>query len=333
VSGTFVTGGTGFVGGALLQRLALEPDLGPVKALTRTRTGGELVAATGAEPVIGDLADTDLLQAAMSGCDRAFHVAGLNAMCLRDPSPLFTANVTGAVNVVEAAAAAGVSRVVLTSSAAAIGEAEGTTGTEGSPHRGFYLSNYERSKHEGELAAFAAAEHAGIELVAVNPSSVQGPGRAGGSTRILIGYLKGSLRAIVDTRLSIVDIADCTEGHLAAMRRGAPGERYLISGATVTVTEALALLADITGVRRRVVTLPRWAALGAGSAASFVAQVRGKETPMCKEMVRTLLHGHAYDGSRAQRELGVEYLPLPSTLRRTVEWLAEFGFIGPIEAS
>jgi dihydroflavonol-4-reductase len=327
VSGTFVTGGTGFVGGAVLQRLMLEPDLHPVKALSRTRTGGELVAATGAEPVIGDLSDTDLLQAAMSGCEQVFHVAGLNAMCLADPSPLFEANVTGAVNVVEAAAAAGARRIVLTSSAASIGEAEGSIGSEDSPHRGFYLSNYERSKHEGEMAAFAAAARSGIELVAVNPSSVQGPGRAGGSTRILTGYLNGKLRAIVDTRLSIVDIADCTDGHLAAMRLGSPGERYILSGATVTVAAALDLLAEITGVRRRVIRLPRSAAVAAGGAASLVAQVRGKESPMCKEMVRTLLHGHAYDGSRAERELGITYLPLEATLRRSVDWLAEYGFI------
>jgi dihydroflavonol-4-reductase len=327
VSGTFVTGGTGFLGGAILDRLRREPDLGPVKALARTRTGGELLAAAGAEPVIGSIDDPAALRAGMEACDRVFHVAGLNAMCLRDPTPLFETNVTGSVNVVEAAAAAGVSRVVYTSSAATIGEEQGTVGSETSPHRGSYLSAYERSKHEGEVAAFAAAEAAGVEVVSVNPSSVQGPGRAGGSTKILIGYLNGKLRATVDTRLSIVDIADCTEGHLAALAKGKAGERYILSGATATVDEALALLAEITGVRRRVVRLPRWAAMGAGRMASVAAQVRRTESPMCRDMVRTLLHGHRYDGSRAERELGISYLPLAATLSRTVDWLADFGFV------
>jgi len=327
VSGTFVTGGTGFLGGAILARLALEPDLGPVKALARTRTGGELLIAAGADPVIGDISDGSSLRRAMEGCDQVFHVAGLNAMCLRDPSPLFKANVTGSVNVVEAAAAAGVKRLVYTSSAAAIGEAAGTIGSETSPHRGSYLSSYERSKHEGELAAFAAAEGSGVEVVAVNPSSVQGPGRAGGSTKILIGYLNGKLRAMVDTRLSIVDIADCTDGHMAALKHGVAGERYILSGATATVSEALDILSEITGVRRRVVTLPGWAAMAGGRAASGVARLRRTESPMCRDMVRTLLHGHHYDGSRAERELGITYLPLASTLRRTVDWLSEFGFI------
>ncbi len=327
MSGTFVTGGTGFLGGAILSRLQLEPDLGPVRALTRTRTGGELLIAAGADPVMGDLSDIAVLREAMEGCDQVFHLAGLNAMCLRDPSPLFQANVTGSVNVVEAAAAAGVKRVVHTSSAAAIGEAEGTVGSETSPHRGSYLSSYERSKHEGEIAVFAAAESSGVEVVSVNPSSVQGPGRAGGSTKILIGYLNGNLRAMVDTRLSIIDIADCTEGHMAALHKGRPGERYILSGATATVTEALDILSEITGVRRKVISLPGWAAMAAGRAASGVARLRKSESPMCKDMVRTLLHGHRYDGSRAERELGITYLPLTTTLRRTVEWLWEFGFI------
>ena len=71
--------------------------------------------------------------------------------------------------------------------------------------------------------------------ISVNPSSVQGPGRAGGTGKILIAYLNGRLRAFVDTDISLVDIRDCTEGHLLAAERGRPGERYVLSGATLTV--------------------------------------------------------------------------------------------------
>ena len=137
---------------------------------------------------------------------------------------------------------------MLTSSAAALGEAHGTVGSEDSPHRGSYLSVYERTKHEGEVAAFAAARSAGVELVAVNPSSVQGPGRAGGTGRILIAYLNGRLRAFVDTTISLVDIADCIEAHVLAAERGTPGERYVISGATISAREALEIVAGISGV-------------------------------------------------------------------------------------
>ena len=131
----------------------------------------------GARVVRGDTLDEEALASGMSGCELVYHVAGVNTLCPSDPAHLFHVNVRGAETAVRAAARAGVTRVVLTSSAAALGEAEGSVGSESSPHRGSYLSVYERSKHEGELAAFTAARQAGIELVSINPSSVQGPGR------------------------------------------------------------------------------------------------------------------------------------------------------------
>ncbi len=121
-------------------------------------------------------------------------------------------------------------RVVHTSSAATIGEAPGVVGREDTPHRGWYLSNYERSKTEGEHAAFAAGREPGVEVVCVNPSSVQGPGRAGGTARFLLAFLDGRLKAFVQTHVSLVDIADCAEGHVLAAQRGVAGERYLLNG-------------------------------------------------------------------------------------------------------
>ena len=129
-------------------------------------------------------------------------------------------------------------------------------GNEHSVHRGTYLSVYERSKHEGEIAAFAAARRAGVELVSINPSSVQGPGRAGGTGRIMIAYLNGRLRAFVDTPISIVDIADCVEGHVLGAERGVPGERYVLNGVTMTSREALEIVSELSGVRHSVRFLP-----------------------------------------------------------------------------
>ena len=158
------------------------------------------MSARGAEVTRGDLLDEDALAAGMRGCEIVFHVGGVNTLCPEDPAELFHANVRGAEIGVRAAARAGVRRVVLTSSAAALGEEKGTVGNEDSPHRGWYLSDYERSKHEGEQAALAAGRREGIEVVAVNPASVQGPGRAGGTGKIMIAYLNGRLRAFVDTQ-------------------------------------------------------------------------------------------------------------------------------------
>jgi len=321
-----VTGGTGFIGLAIVERLLGEG--GRVRALARSEPSTEALAALGAETARGDVLDPGALLSAMRGCSLVYHAAGANAFCLRDPSPLYEVNVQGSVNVVRAAAAAEVERVVYTSSAATLGERKGTVGSEESPHRGSFLSDYERSKFQAERAVLAAAEETGIQLVCVNPASVQGPGRATGSTELLLDYLNGKLRAVVDTTLSLIDIADCTTGHLLAAARGQPGERYVLSGATLTVREGLALLSRLSGVEQPVRSLPPWLAMTVATVVQTVARVRRKPPIVCRELARTLTHGHAYDGSKATRELGLRYTPIEETLRRTIDWWVEQGLIG-----
>lgn len=325
MSRSFLTGGSGFVGGALLDRLVA--DGSSVTALARSQDAAGKLRDRGAEVTMGDTLDEDALVAGMRGCDLVYHVAGINTLCPTDPVALFHVNVRGAEAVVRAAARAGVGRVVLTSSAAALGEEEGTIGSEDSPHRGWFLSTYERSKHDGEAAAFAAARHAGVELVAVNPSSVQGPGRTGGTGKIMIAYLNGRLKAFLDTQLSLVDVADCVEGHLLAAERGEPGRRYVLNGGTLRSTEALEVVSAMTGITEPVRVLPRPVAMSVATLAEGGFRVAGRKPPICREMVRTMLHGHHYDGSRAQRELGLSYRPLRETFSRTISWALDAGLV------
>jgi len=326
VSGSIlITGGSGFVGRAVLDRLVARGRT--VRALTRSDESAATLAAAGAEPLRGDLSDPASLERAMAGCEVVYHVAGLNGFCLPDPSALTVANVEGTRAAVRAAGAAGVRRVVYTSSAATIGEARGAVATEGSPHRGTFLSHYERSKFDAERVAFATAAETGVELVSVNPSSVQGPGRTRGTAKILIDALNGRLKLIVDSRMSLVDVGDCAEGHLLAEERGVAGERYLLSGVTLTVTEALALLGRISGREERPRRLPPPVAMAMATGAELLGRARGRRPSVCREMVRTILHGHAYDGSRAARELGLLYTPIDEALRRTVEWYVSEGLV------
>jgi dihydroflavonol-4-reductase len=321
----FLTGGSGLIGGALLNRLVERGDT--VVALARSDEAAAAVRDRGAEPARGDVLDEDALAAGMEGCALVFHAAGMNTLCPDDPAELFHVNVRGPETVARAAARAGVPRVLFTSSAAAVGEEKGATGSEDTPFRGRYLSGYERSKREGELAAFASARRAGVELVAVNPSSVQGPGRTGGTGRILIAYLNGRLRAFVDTRISIVDIRDCIEGHLLAAERGTPGRRYLLNSAALTSREALDIVSSMTGVSDRVTFLPAPVATAAAAVAEQGFRIAGRTPPVCREMVRTMLHGHRYDGSRAARELGLAYTPVRDTFARTIEWALAHGLV------
>jgi dihydroflavonol-4-reductase len=135
------------------------------------------------------------------------------------------------------------------------------------------------------------------------------------------------LPLVVETFLSIVDVDDCTKGHLAAETRGRAGERYLLSGASLTTTRAIALVQAVVGRPRHVVRVPRAVAPAAGAAAGWAARLMRRDLPFCMELVRTLLHGHRYDGSKATRELGLTYRPIEETVARTLAWYAERGLI------
>ena len=113
----------------------------------------------------------------------------------------------------------------------------------------------------------------------------------------------------VDTHVSLVDIADCTEGHLLAAERGVPGERYVLSGATLTVRRRSSSLERLTGVNEPVRALPPAVATPPASRRDGGPAAPASTRRVCRELVRTLLHGHAYDGSRAARELGLSYTP------------------------
>ena len=325
MSRVFVTGGSGVIGGALVARLVERGD--EVLALARSDAAVAAVQKRGARPVRGDALDPEALARGMDGCALAFHVAGVNALCVKDPQAMRRVNVDCAVLAVRAAKRAGVPRLVHTSSAATVGEAPGAIGNEDTTHRGWFLSTYEQTKTEGERDALAAAAEIGQDVVSVNPSSVQGPGRASGTGRILLAFLDGRLRVFVQTYVSMVDIGDCIEGHLLAAERGQPGERYLLNGMTLTISEALALAADVAGVERSPRLVPRAVATVAAGAVEGAFRLARRSPPVCREMVRTLLHGHRYDASRAERELGLSYTPPRETVRRTVEWARAEGLL------
>ena len=322
----FVTGGTGVIGRALVARLVERGD--DVVGLARSDEAEVTLREAGCcEVARGEVYDVDAMAAGMAGCAVAFNLAGVNTLCVSDPEPMRRANVDGAVAAVRAAKRARLPRLVHTSSAATIGEEPGSIGTEWSPHRGWYLSTYEQTKTEGERAALVAAREEEQDVVYVNPSSVQGPGRASGTGRFLLMALDGRLPVFVNTDISLVDIGDCVEGHLLAAERGAAAERYLLSGIRLTVAEALALAADVAGVECHPRIVPRAVATTAGTAVEYAFKLRGRKPPVCREMVRTLLHGHRYDGSRAERELGLSYSDPRDTVRRTVEWARAEGLL------
>ena len=315
----FVTGGGGFIGGQLARALVARGD--DVIALARTDGAARTLRELGATVVRGDVLDPRALQAAMEGAELVHHVAGLNSHCPKDPARLWQVNVLGPQTVVQAAAARRIKRVVFTSSSASLGEPQGTIGDESTAHRGSFLSLYEQSKYEGERAALLAAEVTGTDVVALNPTSVQVPPRRGGTGAIIIAYLNRRLRVFVATEVSIVDVGDVVAAHLRAETEGRPGARYVLSTPAITSRAAIDLVAELSNVRYPVAFVsPRTARRLTGALDAGFRVAGRSPSPVCPARVETILHGHRYDGSLAERELGVRYTPVRETLRRTIEW-------------
>ncbi|MGH8947886.1 MAG: NAD-dependent epimerase/dehydratase family protein [Acidimicrobiia bacterium] len=318
-----VTGGSGVVGRALVHHLVGEGH--EVSALARTPASAAALIALGASPIEGDVVDPPGLRPLVEGKEWVFHVAGNNEMCSRDPDQMDLVNIQGTRNVMEACRSGGVGRMIHTSSAAVIGESQGTLGTEDTRHRGSYLSRYERSKHLSEQLLF---EEAGdLDVVAVNPSSVQGPGRATGTGKLILDLLNGRLSFLVETKVSIVDIADCARGHLLAAERGFAGKRYILNGSSTSISKLVDLFIEVTGRDLVPRFLPGWVVSLGATPIELAAWVTKRRAPICREMVRVLRAGHTYDGSRATRELGLDYTPLETTISRTVDWFREEGLL------
>ena len=319
---TLITGATGFVGGLLAARLVAEGR--PVRALVRSLGDRERLPDPRVELAIGNLDDEDSLVRAADGCEVVYHVAGLNTMCPLDPKLLYEVNVEGTRRMLDAARAAGARRLVLTSSAGVLGGDGGAPVDEDAPPPAHLPSEYARSKLAAERLALAFD---GIEVVAVSPSSVQGPGRRSGTAKLLLDFLNGKLPVSVPSTFGLCYTDDCAAGHLLAAAAGRPGRRYVLNSATVTTAQAFGLVAELVGLPRGPRELPPPLAMAMAAAVEAVARARGRQPSLCREAARTMLHPHRYDGSRAERELGVSYTPLRTALERTVRWYAAAGLL------
>lgn len=318
-----VTGGSGVVGSAVVRHLV---DAGhEVRALARSPFARETLDGLGAETVNGNVLDAASLRTLASGAEIVYHVAGVNQLCAADPDLMWRVNVEGTRAIMTACRSEGVRRLVHTSSAVTIGEVGGAVATEETPHRGFFLSGYERSKHEAERVVLSEAD--GLDVVSVNPSSVQGPGRSTGTGRILLAAANGNLPFAFETTFSLVDIDDCARGHILAAEKGVSGKRYLLSGATLTMHQAMRLVSEETGRHIAPWFVTPEAVKGVAAVIEVAFSLLRRHPLFCREAARVMLHGHRYDGSRATRELGLEYTPVAETIRRALAWFADEGLL------
>jgi dihydroflavonol-4-reductase len=316
---TLVTGATGFVGSHLARALAERGD--ELRILARRSSSLDQLEGLEFERVTGDITDRRAVRRAVAGTERVFHAAGRTSLRERDRAAVWEANARGARIVFEEALAAGVERVVHTSTVGAIGVAapNGAIDENATFNAGHLGIAYANSKHEAELEALRAVAR-GLPVVIVNPSFAFGPDAPRGTSMDLVRrFLLRRIPAYVDGALNIVDVRDVATGHLLADREGKVGERYILSGRNFTLDRLFADLARISGVDPPPVKLPGKAMLGlVGVSARAHLPVPGEP-----QEVRSAMHWWTYRNTRARQELGFSPRPHEETLSDAVRWQAE----------
>jgi dihydroflavonol-4-reductase len=323
-----VTGANGFLGAAVVRALLAANKR--VRAFVRAGSDRRNLLGLNVEIAIGDLTDRDSLRAAVAGCAAVFHVAADYRLWVADAAPMYRANVDGSVNVLEAAAAGGVARMVYTSSVAVLGtNKDRTPADENTPVSITDLvGHYKRSKFLAEQAVRARAAEIEFPLVTVNPSTPIGPGdlKPTPTGRILLDAAAGRMPAFVDTGLNLVHVDDVAHGHLLALERGAPGERYILGGEDFTLQRILEIVAAHVGGRASTIRLPHWSVYPLAVAAEGVALITKREPRVTLDGVR-MAKKHMYFSSRkAERELGYRWRDPRLGVAAALDWFKQHGY-------
>ncbi len=316
-----VTGATGLVGGRIAQLLTGAGHR--VRVLARPSSNTSHLDAGLVEVARCDITDPEAVRRAAEGCRHVYHAAGLVSPFIRDRSEYDRVNVAGTRNVLEAAASCGVERVLHVSSVATLGAKPGMVADEATRPAGAFARGYADSKYRSEQLVREYAASRG-DAVIVNPCIVFGP-RDRQFVRLIRAFLRGRVPVVAfpDRRMSLVYVDDAARGAMLALGHGARGERYVLSGATVTIREFFERLAAASGRRPPRLTVPGWLVASAATAAWAVFPLFRRRPPTS---LRGVWRGGAtFDGSRAERELGLAYTPLDAGLEATVRWLRATG--------
>jgi dihydroflavonol-4-reductase len=328
-----VTGATGFLGAHVARALAERGD--EVKVTYRNPDRLKALNGFDYRRAKADVLDYSALRRAVRGSEVLFHTVGFVGST---PAELvWRINAHAPMLAVEAAAAEGLKRVVLTSTISAIGlPSNGKPADERTEYPEDWLGlAYPDSKHEGERAAIEAGERHGIEVVVVNPAYIFGvpvdrsqPGET--STRTIGNYLRGRLPGVIASSMNFVDVEDAADGHLRAADRGKPGQRYILGGRNMTWPALIDRVAELSDVHFPVLVMP--------TEISRLARIReafGIPGPMSVEGYELMAKDWRFSSKKAKRELGYEPRPIDDTLRATIDWyqeLIESGAFGDDES-
>jgi dihydroflavonol-4-reductase len=326
-----VTGASGFIGSAVTRQLAAREQ--EVIALVEPGADTTNLEGLDVKQVVGDLRSRESVESAVSGCRVVFHVAALYRFWARDPEAFYAINVEGTRNVLGSAAAAGVERLVYTSTVGTLG-LEHVSGSASADEHSFpdvrhLYGSYKRSKYVAEHEVLRAIAE-GLPASLVLPTFPVGPGdRAPTPTgKLVLDFLKGRMPAYVDTVLNVAHVDDVAAGQVLALEHGRTGRSYILGGENLTLQQLLAELAVITGLPAPHGKVPKSLALAVAAVSELVeGRLLRRHPSVPLEAARMSTSQMSFDISRARQELGYAPRPAVQALEASARWFAGTGMV------
>ena len=323
-----VTGVSGFVGSAVARALAARGTR--VRGLIRESSPRANLTDFPGELVEGDLRDAEAVARAMVGVRHLFHVAADYRLWAPDPEEIVRNNAATTRIVMEAALAAGVERVVYTSSVATLKPRDGGPADESraaAPDQ--VVGAYKRSKVVAERLVEDMVAERGLPAVIVQPSTPIGPRdvRPTPTGRIIVEAANGRMPAFVDSGLNLVHVDDVASGHLLAFDRGRVGARYILGGQDVMLGDMLAEIAAIVGRKAPTIRIPRAPLFPLAWVNEQVARVTGGDPFLNMDSLRMAKHRMFFTSARAEAELGYRARPHREALADAIAWFRGAGMV------
>lgn len=324
-----VTGGLGFIGQYVVQALLERGESVRVLDLAQPEHPIE-----GVKYIQGSITDAGLVEAVMQGVDWVFHLAANAGLWSPRKQAFLTVNQTGTRNIMTAALAAGVQRVVHTSTESILKtdrKPSGTEETDESVQLTFddMVGAYCQGKFLAEQEALAAADR-GLPVVVVNPTIPIGPGdrRLTPPSRMILGFLNGDYPAFLNSTLNVVDARDVAMGHLLAAEKGRVGDRYLLGNTNLQLQELLHLLEALTGLSMPKRQVPYWLAFTVSLVQEAIADYITHRPPAAPLTgVRLAGSPMCFSHEKARRELGFTGRPVRQSLADAIRWYQEQGWL------
>lgn len=324
-----VTGASGFVGASVAEALLNHGF--SVRTLARPTSSRLNLSKLDVEIIEGDMCDPASVKAAMRGSRYLFHAAADYRLWVHDPDIILRNNREGTRNLMQAALAEGVERVIYTSSVATLALAQDEKPSDETRPlcESEAIGAYKRSKIQAERIVETLIEREGLPAIIVHPSAPIGPGdvKPTPTGRIIVEAALGRIPGYVDSGLNLVHVGDVAKGHVAALFRGRIGEHYILGGQNISLRQFFTEIAELSGKRPPKFCFPRPLLYPFAYAAEIFAKLTHKEPFLTLDGLRMARYRMFFSSAKAERELAYKARPHQEGLADALAWFRAHGHL------